>query len=334
MGGDHMITLWEERVTPSGLRYRKAVRPEMPRIPADYVDCVVFLYQSLPAAEQRKGQAGCGFLVGVRFREVPARVHMYVVANAHVANDDPKCRVVRLNSTARNERMHDLTEATWIAPRDGCDIAVASLGTDTFLDDRMSVLLPETFLTQEQMGSIPLRHGDELFMASHYVGHPGEEYNEPMVRFGTLAHPRPVPVKYPDSRQECFLAEMKSFSGHSGSPVFLYYHDQQARLGADPAGSEPKAAIRLLGIDQCHLPVMTPIVMTEDPRKIVSELIGVQQNSDFTGIIPAWRIAELLGSDHFVRERTEIEDSLTRPSKWSTMAVPDRSPRLIGAEWA
>ena len=65
----------------------------------------------------------------------------------------------------------------------------------------------DILISREKAEEIPLRHGDELFMVSRYIGHPGNDENEPVVRFGTLAKRRPVMVRVEnDNDQESFLA--------------------------------------------------------------------------------------------------------------------------------
>ena len=90
-----MIPGWEQCVTSSGVRYERLVQPEMPRVPAEYADSLAYLYATPEAAEQRSGDAGCGFLLGVEFEEIPNLAHVYLVTNAHVTDE---CRVARYNS--------------------------------------------------------------------------------------------------------------------------------------------------------------------------------------------------------------------------------------------
>ncbi len=230
---------------------------------------------------------------------------MYVATNAHVAET---CRVVRYN-TREGPQFHDLTRSRWHGHPDGWDIKVCSLRDSAFFDDQITMLSPVSFLTRKQVGKIPLRHGDELFMISRYMGHPGDNDNEPIARFGTLAKPHPVLVEgYEKREQESFLAEMRSLAGHSGSPAFLYFYGTQPRLGADTPKALTKSRILFLGLDWGHLPLKRPVYREGTKNRFPG--VDVEYNSGITCIVPAWRIAEILNNDELKRERQEIEGAL------------------------
>jgi hypothetical protein len=265
----------------------------MPRIPQAYVDSVIYLYPSAVAAERGESVGGCGILVGVEYKGSPEAHHVYAVTNVHVAKET---RVVRYN-TGGGTRTVDLTASRWLSHLDGSDVAVCRAS----IDAPVTIMPTEIFLTRERVEEIPLRHGDELFMASRYISHPGENDNEPIVRFGTLAKSRPVKI---DNR-ESFLAEMRSLPGHSGSPAFVYFTGLQLRLGADAVDALPKSAIYLLGLDWGHPPEKRR-VLHRDGRP-VPEGFYVNDNSGIACIVPAWKIAEILESDDLVREREEAE---------------------------
>src|SRR5260370_42243079 len=55
----------------------------MPRIPDEFLDCVVYLYPSQPAAEAGEGLGGTGFVVGIRSQDRSVQ-SLYVVTNRHV----------------------------------------------------------------------------------------------------------------------------------------------------------------------------------------------------------------------------------------------------------
>lgn len=282
----------------------------MPRIPEIYVNSVVYVYGSVEAAERGDPVGGCGVLVGVGLEKYPDYCHAYVVTNAHVSDID---RVVRYN-TREGLRSADLTDAQWFSHPEGWDVSVCPLGTNAFFDDRISILRSAILISREQMEEIPLRHGDELFMVSRYVGHPGDIDNEPVVRFGTLAKRGPVIVRLDnDDDQECFLAEMRSLPGHSGSPTFVYFYGMQPRLGADEVDNLPKPGIYLLGIDLAHLPETRPVWrLNEHDRLVETPDLFTEDNSGITCVLPAWRITEILDCDELKRERRQIEDAIER----------------------
>jgi hypothetical protein len=278
----------------------------MPRIPESFVDSVVYLFGSVEAAERSDPIGGCGVLVGVAFEKYPELCHVYVVTNAHVSDID---RVIRYN-TRQGLRSRDLTVGNWFSHPDGWDVSVCPVGLNLFYDDRLSMIRADILITREQVEEIPLRHGDELFMVSRYVGHPGSDDNEPVVRFGTLAKRRPVIVALEnDNDQESFLAEMRSLPGHSGSPTFVYFYGMQPRLGADDVDKLPRAAIYLLGVDWGHLPEVRPVFQDgANGRLEETPDLFVEDNSGMMCIVPAWRIIEILDRDELKSERKREEN--------------------------
>lgn len=277
----------------------------MPRVPEVYVDSVVYIYKTVADAERGNRGGGCGVLVGVECEHMPDVGHVYVVTNAHVSKT---FRVVRYNSH-EGVQVLDLSKVRWFDHPDGWDVSVCPLFLTVDLDDRTSVLRSEILLTRELAEEIPLRHGDELFMVSRYSGHPGDDENEPIVRFGTLAKSRPVTMTRPGRNQEFFLAEMRSLPGHSGSPAYVFFSGTQVRLGADK--EPPKAAVYVLGIDSFH-PAQKRLVR-EDMGGGASEVVGtyyVEENSGIAGIVPAWRIAEILDCDELKEDRRKTEEAM------------------------
>lgn len=322
-----MILSWEQRVTTTGVRYWDLLRPEMPRIPDSYVDSLVYIYRSKKAARRGERAGGCGFLIGVKFRGVSGLHHVYVVTNAHV---EKTFRVVRYNSRGLPQ-CADLRKSRWLSHPDGSDVGVCPLGFSSFFDDRVTMIPSAVFVTKKLVRTIPFRHGDELFMVSRYMGHPGDDENEPVVRFGTLAKPQPVTV----DGQESFLAEMHSLRGHSGSPTFLYFYGTQPRLGADTVKTLPKPKIHLLGVNWGYMPEMS-LVRKRRKDALVPTKFYAENNSGFATIVPAWKISEILNCPELKQERQQIERALTEPHQ-EAHAVPGAAtspgaPRLVALE--
>jgi hypothetical protein len=280
----------------------------VPRIPDGYTRCVAYLYPTEEAAKEGQKVGGTGFLVGVEFDDAPGLANVYVVTNSHVAGTN---RVVRLNTRYGTETV---PVYSWHHSPTGDDVMVGDLMTNLGFDENVGMLRSSSLLTPEQMESIPIRHGDEIFMVSRFEAHDGTTSNEPVVRFGTLAKRRPVPVpnKKLGTDQESFLTEMRSLPGHSGSPTFVYFTGTAARLGADER--PPEAAVYVLGIDWGHLPhhahVLVPPPKGEMDAKPVPERWYVEENSGISCVVPAWKITEILeGDEDLVSRRAETEET-------------------------
>ena len=280
----------------------------MPRIPAAYVDSVVYLYEAIEAAELNEPTGGCGVIVAVEDDQAPDSYYPYIVTNAHVAKE---YRVVKYK-TGNGPQYVDLSTAQWFYHPDGWDIAVCPLP----LDDSSShdfFMVPQTaFMTEMLMEEIPLRHGDELFMVSRYVGNARDLDDEPIVRFGTLAKTHPVLREDGDGKdQESFLAEMRSLPGHSGSPTFVYFYGMQARLGADDIEHLPEPGIYMLGIDWSHPSVKRKLLSGLHPGEVFGNFY-VEENSGLACIVPAWRIAEILSNDQLKEARQGADTVIVR----------------------
>lgn len=160
------------------------------------------------------------------------------------------------------------------------------------------------------------------------MGHDGRQRNTPTARFGNVAMSEPEPIVNQESRisQESFLVELRSLPGYSGSPVFAYYAAPMIRLdkpyeeGGKPIpgfDTQGISNVWLLGIDWCHLYSEEPV--REPDGTEVSERYFVKQNAGMAGVVPAWKLLELL----YGKELTDIREQEFEERKESTMAEPD-----------
>ncbi len=289
---------WRPRTSSSGRPYWEAV-PTVARIRDEYVKSLAFFYRTVEEAETNENCGGSGFLLGKEFSDQEGRAHVYAVTNLHVKERGGLV-------------MHRMDrDGTWIPPEDlsqkhwehipGQDIAVCSLGRSALFSDvpmiRATSLLAESEM-EDQDDPDPYReppdYGSEVFMVSRLGNRDLRAGSVPAVRFGSLAAHRPVLVwnERCGFDQESFLVEMRSISGHSGSPVLLYIDPLRLVAGVR---DERSAAllIRLLGINWGHLDQDAPTG---------------GWNAGIACVVPAWRIAQLLEeSEVLVAERDQRE---------------------------
>src|ERR1700730_13896073 len=105
MGCDmHQPTKSVTRLSRRGVPHQVLER-QVPRIPDNLLDCVVYLYPSEAAAEDGERTGGSGFLVGVHipFEQPPKGFLICVVTNKHVI--DGGSMVVRINT---HVGLHDI----------------------------------------------------------------------------------------------------------------------------------------------------------------------------------------------------------------------------------
>jgi hypothetical protein len=205
--------------------------PPVPYVQRPVLGSSVFLYASQDDAEGGANWGGSGVLVGIWSQANPSRVHLYAVTNHHIANSFP---VVRLVNKAGDPYVLPGTQSDWDPPHpDGDDIAIRPLGALPgheywFIPD--GLLLSEADLNPEEFPD-QISPGDDCVMVGRHINRELRQFDRPVVRFGNLAM---LPeLIYQDERafdQESFLVDMRSHSGFSGSPVFVYYEDLGWRL--------------------------------------------------------------------------------------------------------
>ena len=84
----------------------------VPRIPDQYLDCVIYLYHSVEDAQRGAihKNGGSGFLVGIPAAQGPGW-HLYAVSNRHVVETSP---VIRLNTKAGDIDVLNTSTSNWV----------------------------------------------------------------------------------------------------------------------------------------------------------------------------------------------------------------------------
>jgi hypothetical protein len=299
----------------------------VPRISDAYTHCAVYIYESVADARNGVQYGGSGLLAGVELEKDPikegySRGHVYVVTNWHVVL---KARnpVLRFNRTDGQIECIETRQDQWHQHKDGDDVAVFPLQAP--LDEFEYVVLgTEMFVTPKLIYEEDIGIGDDAVMIGRFITHDGKQRNTPAVRFGNIAM---MPgEKIPTEGgfgQEAFLVEIRSLPGYSGSAVLVYspcaMNDMSQRRagrkrGEHPEETDPSVVKQggttqttrrmpdwtylnpkgpfVLGIDFCHLDRKTKV--NEPNGDAVSEGWYVKENTGMAGVIPAWKIAEIL----------------------------------------
>jgi hypothetical protein len=274
----------------------------MPRIADRFLECSLFLYPTAEKAEKGETAGGSGFLAAVP--SIGHRYHLYAVSNRHVVQKHP---VIRLNTDRGGVRVIDVPFSDWTFAPDQ-DIAVTPVAYDPeFASLAISAL---NFLTRESASSHDVGIGDEAFMVGRFIGHDGKQRNSPAIRFGHVSMMPNEPVYHPSNdtrQQESFLVEMHSTSGYSGSPVLVRpvpVPTVAATLSVTNTSifeSGPSYSRRreiggpwLLGVDWGY-------INTHDQSL---------NNTGMSGVVPAWRLLDLLNTQNLLDVRTQIDDSI------------------------
>lgn len=265
----------------------------MPGINPKLLDSVVYAYPSLDSAREGGSGGGTGFIASVPYREGKGE-HCYVVSNYHVVRNGA---VIRINLRGGGLIYVEMERGQWETHAEMDDVAVAPFVPSA--DMRIGSVPRDQFIPRDHTGIGP---GNDAFFLSRFAMHPGRYENQPVVRFGTVAAMPLEPIQLPTGiRQEAFLVEAHSLGGHSGSPVFASPYPWSALV--QPA--QWVAAAKLLGIDWGHLDDIRPVL--GDDLRAVSPGLSVKQNSGMMGVVPAWKIAEVIDSDELAVRRQEVE---------------------------
>jgi hypothetical protein len=305
----------------------------VPSIDYDLLDCVVYLYPSADEAELGVEAGGTGFLVNVWPEGEDdfdgGYEHLYAITNEHVVSENAICPspVIRLNTHTGKHDVYPLDCDGWIPDPGGSDLAVHYFGLVESGSFRYQSISTEKFISESDVRYSRIGPGDDVFMVGRFFLHEGTQRNTPSLRFGNISMMPFEPVKHPSLRdQESFLVEMRSMSGYSGSPVFLYHPYRAPTPKVDRGilrhtgsvlikqGAPEKTSlwnVKLLGIDWGHIPFQAPVLrksVNNDGSVGYSETdLVAEDHSSQSGVVPAWILYDLLHSEGFKEMRKAAE---------------------------
>jgi hypothetical protein len=200
------------------------------RIPEDFFRAVCFLGVEYPSGQRRYG--GTAFLVSVPLEGSAEWVTTYIVTARHnivkaSANATQVGGAVCLRFNDRNPDNTvtlELGDAKWITPDDPhTDVAILNWTPPARVDHRTiprRMLATAEIIRRERIGL-----GDELTMVGLFSRVPGEGRNQPIVRAGIISAEPSEPLINEltgGPMHGCYLAELRSIGGLSGSPVFVF----------------------------------------------------------------------------------------------------------------
>jgi hypothetical protein len=282
----------------------------MPRVNDHIRQVVVYLYPSRKDAENATNLGGTGFLVSMRVERSDWRgSHTYVVTNRHVI-EEHDARFIRVNWRDRSKN-HAIVEGKWLyheksgkPDQRGDDLAACEFYQSIADYEFLTVQFRE-FVTRKIVKDLDIGVGDDLFMVGRFANHSGTKRNLPTVRFGAIAMMPEEPIIDSGYEQETFLAEIHTVPGYSGSPVFVHIPADRLKTEGVKANASDRAFAtdKFLGIEWCRLKTETTRVYLNNAE------FNLNLASGISGVIPAWKIAELLNCERFARSRKRIETS-------------------------
>jgi hypothetical protein len=287
--------------------------PPVPRVTDLFLNSSVYLYPTEEEARSGRGEGGTGFITTITGKPpLNQSFHAYIVTAKHVLSHLAEVYIrVNRRPWLGKPVIFKTKTSEWVRHADA-DVAVVQVGLDP-VELHIAHVSEELFVTRDLMAwpdddnydANKLGIGDECYFFGRFMGHPGVEKNLPMLRFGNLA----MMPREPVHGEEAFLVEFKSMPGFSGSPVFIY------RSGTLDFWNTYRAAdpneLKFLGVDFCHLPEIAELGTLSDSGEFrpVGSRLWVRHSAGIMGVVPAWRLRELLMTKRLQERRKEVEEA-------------------------
>jgi hypothetical protein len=305
----------------------------VPRIVDAYTQCAVYIYASIADAKNGEQYGGSGFLAHVSWKENHDWCDGYVVTNWHVV-ERAKTPVIRLNRRDGTVEYIETKAEHWFRHPHGDDIAAIPIDIEYASLEQWSIDVG-LFVTPKIIFEEDIGIGDDTIMIGRFINHEGRQKNSPAVRFGNVAMMAEEKIITNSGlAQEAFLVEVRSLPGYSGSAVFIYspcaMNDMsRRRKGLERVGVpksdkfemppesyfaslSPKGPF-LLGIDFCHIRRKANVLHADG--KSIEDKWYVEENTGMAGVIPAWKIAEVLNLEELVAMRDKNDREMTEKKK-------------------
>ncbi len=185
----------------------------------------------------------------------------------------------------------------WLQSEDRAEDVVAVPLSPDGQQFEFTTISTRTFLKDRALNSGGLAEGDELYFIGLMEQYYGIKRNYPVVRRGTLALITDEYIETPSGQQKVFIAELESWPGNSGSPVFL-------RRGDRAGSSMNQNSSRFLGmIIASFVNKFSASLSAEQPTQKLEG--GDKANIGMSCIVPAAIIEKVLNSAPAQQDRDE-----------------------------
>lgn len=257
----------------------------MPLLDPSQLRGTVFLYPSRAAALNHDRIGGTGFFVGRKNRLVENNWVPYLVSNTHVINGGAS--VARFNRQDGSTAIIELHPSDWI-PHPTADVAaVCIMGVGDWRAEDVTYSPEEDFITPAKIEQWRIGVGDEVFMVGRFLNHQGKNLIRPAARFGSISMMQEdIWNSALGHEEESIAVEMRSRTGFSGSPVKVYRNGATNISMFHPVDW----LYGLLGVNWGY-------IYDKDTK----------ENSWLNGVVPAWKISEVLDSPVLAKKQQAVE---------------------------
>ena len=226
-----------------------------------------------------------------------------MVTNKHVVQKGN--RFVRLNRTDGPPDIFPIEDNQYFPHRGAHDVAViVGIGGENHLI-RRHIGYGQLFDSAESAKrEYDVGIGDDVIMVGRFIGHDGRQVNRPSLRFGNISvDVGDIYNPEADYPEESYAVEMKSKPGYSGSAVLVY-----ALRSSTARASETKEFVMCLGVNWGHILEQRPILDESGKEAVPRQYVRVP--TDMAGVVPSWRIKEVLDYRE-VRDAVQAIEDLT-----------------------
>jgi len=323
----------------------------MPRLNQRFADSAFFLYGRNPETNEIEGPRGTGVFIGLPFEDDGYKHHVYAVTCHHVAPQGAS--IIRVNTKGGKARFIELEPHEWEFIPGGADLAAADISEHVDNDtDEVMLITPRLFVSREFLIREQIGIGEDGFMLGLFANHAGMKRNLIAARFGNLSLLADEDALIPQPNgniRPTHIFDMRSRSGFSGSPVFIYrtpagdlresadrgfwqsIRERDSRLLGMEAmrysETQENTFLALLGV---HLGQFPESVKVSKLERAVSESDDIIRDKDriniaggMTIVAPAWEITNLLELPIFMDQRTEREGRVRNEKNRSGIAEPE-----------
>jgi hypothetical protein len=208
----------------------------------------------------------------------------------------------------------------------GDDLAVYGLpALDKSLHRYKLLSPPDHFITPEIIQELNVGPGDDIFVVGRFINQEGRQRNLPSARFGHLAQMPPEPIRQRRGLtffdQESFVVEARSIGGYSGSPVMIGFNPTLLR---PDRGDLSTNRVYLLGVGWGYIMDWMPIC--DQNGSPISNGYQVQSNTGMMGVVPAWKLSDLLNHPALVSYRANREDEILKENGSLPVTPPAAFP--------
>lgn len=193
------------------------------RVPDALLNSVAFIGEvvNMGSEHEEIDFFGTGFFVIHTYGDHP---YPFFVTAKHVAKETEKPdKTIHFIANKKGGGTMDVVMASdrwFFHPNDPtADVAVLPCSIDAALD--VVTIGSDSLLTPKRLAELKIGIGDEIVFPGLFTYAPGSRRNMPLTRRGTIAMIPDEAIQVDEGFAEVYLAEARSISGMSGSPVFV-----------------------------------------------------------------------------------------------------------------